>query len=148
VAADAAQAVVQACRQHSMGTLTQMLEAAHAAARSTRGAAVGIAMIDRAAQEVRFAGVGNITGVIWTPSGSRGLASHNGTIGHAVRRIQEFTYLWSPDAVVILHSDGLQSRWRLEAYPGLAARRPSLIAGVLYRDWMRGQDDMTVLVAK
>jgi hypothetical protein len=63
-----------------------------------------------------------------------------------MRRRQAFTYPWSPDAVVVLHSDGLQTRWRLDAYPGLTRRHPSLIAGVLYRDFARGRDDVTVLV--
>lgn len=63
-----------------------------------------------------------------------------------MRRRQAFTYPWSPDAVVVLHSDGLRTRWRLDAYPGLARRHPSLIAGVLYRDFARRRDDVTVLV--
>jgi hypothetical protein len=40
------------------------------------------------------------------------------------------------------------SRWDLKLYPALAQRHPSLIAGVLYRDYNRSRDDVTVLVAK
>ena len=47
-----------------------------------------------------------------------------------------------------MHSDGLMTRWNLQAYPGLLQRHPSLIAGVLYRDFVRGRDDVTVLTAK
>jgi len=47
-----------------------------------------------------------------------------------------------------MHSDGLSSGACVEAYPGLAARDPALIAGVLYRDFGRGRDDATVVVAK
>jgi anti-sigma regulatory factor (Ser/Thr protein kinase) len=144
-AADAAHAVVQTCRQYGTRTPEELLAAAHAAAQGTRGAAVGLAEIDMATQVVRFAGVGNIAGVVWTATESRGLASHNGIVGHDMRRRQMFTYPWAPDAVVVLHSDGLQTRWRLGAYPGLARRHPSLIAGVLYRDFTRGRDDVTVL---
>ena len=72
-AADAAHAVVQACRQHRTRTPEELLAAAHAAAQGTRGAAVGIAEIDMATQVIRFAGVGNIAGVVWTAAGSRGL---------------------------------------------------------------------------
>jgi len=50
--------------------------------------------------------------------------------------------------MLVLHSDGLVSHWSLDAYPGLAARDPSLIAGILYRDFTRGRDDVTVVVAK
>jgi hypothetical protein len=39
------------------------------------------------------------------------------------------------------------SRWSLEDYPGLAARDPAVIAGVLYRDFSRRRDDVTVVVA-
>jgi hypothetical protein len=44
-----------------------------------------------------------------------------------------------------MHSDGLLSRWSLDVYPGLARRDPALLAGVLYRDFRRGRDDVTVL---
>jgi hypothetical protein len=47
-----------------------------------------------------------------------------------------------------MHSDGLATQWNLDQYPGLADRHPSLIAGVLYRDFARGRDDVTVVVAK
>ena len=36
----------------------------------------------------------------------------------------------------------------MDRYPGLALRRSSLIAGVLYRDFTRGRDDTLVVVAK
>jgi hypothetical protein len=50
--------------------------------------------------------------------------------------------------VLVLFSDGLTSRWDFTAYPGLKQRMPLLIAGVLYRDLLRGRDDATVVVAK
>jgi len=145
-AADAAHAVVQACRRHHTRTPEELLAAAHAAAQGTRGAAVGLAEINTATQVMRFSGVGNIAGMVCTATGSHGLASQNGIVGYAMHRRQAFTYPWSLDAVVVLYSDGLQTRWRLDAYPGLARRHPSLIAGVLYRDFARGRDDVTVLV--
>jgi hypothetical protein len=36
----------------------------------------------------------------------------------------------------------------LNAYPGLQLRSPSLIAAVLYRDFSRRRDDVTVVVAR
>jgi hypothetical protein len=50
--------------------------------------------------------------------------------------------------MLVLHSDGLTTATGLETHPGLAFRDPSLIAGVLYRDFNRGHDDSTVVVAK
>ena len=50
VAAEAAHAVVQACRQHHTRTPEELLAAAHTAAQGTRGAAVGLAEINTATQ--------------------------------------------------------------------------------------------------
>jgi hypothetical protein len=45
-----------------------------------------------------------------------------------------------------MHSDGLQSRWRMADYPGLLHRHPAVIAAVLHRDFNRNRDDATVMV--
>ena len=47
-----------------------------------------------------------------------------------------------------MHSDGLTTRWDLKAYPALLERDPGLIAAVLYRDFSRGRDDMTILTIR
>ena len=144
VAAEAAHAVVQACRQHHTRTPEELLAAAHTAARAR---AVQPLAWPRSIRPRR-------------PCASLGWATSPGSCGRrpgvavwprimglsdTMRRRQAFT-AWSPEAVVVLHSDGLQTRWRLDAYLGLARRQPSLIAGVLYRDFTRGRDDVTVLV--
>ncbi|ALF54875.1 serine/threonine protein kinase [Nostoc piscinale CENA21] len=125
-----------------------IIEAAHAALRSTRGAALAIAEIDFEQQSVRFAGIGNIAASIFSFAKRHHLLSHNGTVGHEIRKIQEFSYPWYANGLLIMHSDGLDPKWQLDRYPGLSQKHPSLIAGVLYRDFNRERDDVTVLVAK
>jgi hypothetical protein len=49
--------------------------------------------------------------------------------------------------MLLLHSDGLISHWSLDGYPGVIRCHPGLIAGVLYRDFRRAHDDVTVVVA-
>ena len=100
--------------------------------------------------EVRYAGVGNISGVILdTATGeTTSMVSQNGTVGYAIRKIQTYDYPWTEDSLLLMHSDGLATHWNLDRYPGLRQRHPSLIAGVLYRDHKRGRDDVTVLVAR
>jgi len=126
-----------------------LLTRIHQALRSTRGAAVAVVLIDRARSKLTYAGVGNISARIYAASEARqNLVSLNGTAGHQCDRIQEFNYPWPEDGLLILHSDGLSTGTGLESYPGLAARDPALIAGVLYRDFCRGRDDATVVVVK
>jgi len=147
-AAEAARGAVQAFRQNVHRRPGAILEAAHGALRSTRGAAMAIAEVDLDQKSIRYAGIGNIATVVIGPSTHSNLVSHNGIVGHQARKIQEFVYPWQPDGVMIMHSDGLGTQWRLEDYAGLTTRNPSLIAAVLYRDFTRGRDDVTVLAAR
>jgi anti-sigma regulatory factor (Ser/Thr protein kinase) len=145
-AAEAAQAAVRVVHERPLEPPTALLECMHARLRPTRGAAVGVAVVHRQRQEVTFAGVDNITGTIVRAENTRALMSHNGIVGHQMRKVQALTYPWDAQALLVLHSDGLGTRWDLMAYPGLRRRRPGLIAGVLYRDFVRGRDDVTVVV--
>ena len=124
------------------------IELAHGALRATRGAALGVAHIDSARRELRYAGVGNIAACAFDAQQRRHLLSHNGIVGSNLRKVQEFCYAWQPGMTLIMHSDGLHTRWDLERYPGLAQCHPSLIAAVLYRDFARGRDDITVVVLR
>jgi hypothetical protein len=128
--------------------LVELMTRVHEALRPTRGAAIAIAAIDRTEERLRFCGLGNISGVILSPTGTRHLVSHNGTAGHELRRLQEFVLPWPSGSLLLLHSDGIATHWRLDDYPGLATHSPALIAGVLYRDFNRGRDDATVAVVR
>jgi anti-sigma regulatory factor (Ser/Thr protein kinase) len=145
LAAEAAEAITALFDQNPFNSPRQHIEASHAAISGTRGAALSVARIDLQAEKLIYAGVGNIAGSLLTAGASRGLFSHNGIVGHQLRKVQEFEYPWSAQSILIMHSDGLQTRWSLAKYPGLARRRPAVIAGVLYRDFKRGKDDATVV---
>ncbi|WP_338771025.1 ATP-binding SpoIIE family protein phosphatase [Massilia sp. METH4] len=125
-----------------------LLEDMHAALRATRGAAAAVVRIDMLADTLTFAGVGNIAAHVFNGSERRQMVSHNGIVGSNVRKVQEFDASWTDASLLILHSDGINSRWNLPDYPGLAACHPALIAGVLYRDCSRGRDDVTVLAIR
>ncbi len=147
-AARAAQCAVQSFAQNAAAPIEAIVQRMHAALAPTRGAAVAVARIDAAARLVRFVGVGNIGALLSDAGKARHMVSHNGTAGHVAPRIREFTYEYGSEPVVILHSDGLTTRWELAAYPGLAAQHPSLIAGVLLRDHRRSRDDASVVAMR
>ncbi|MCW3054281.1 MAG: serine/threonine protein kinase [Chthonomonadales bacterium] len=147
-AAIASLEAVRAFRKNVARRPKETLEAVHSAIHGTRGVAAALAEIDFEKQQVCFTGIGNIAGTIYTPGQSQSMVSHNGIVGHQVRKVQEFVYPWTPQALLILHSDGLSQRWLLDRYTGLTVRSPELIAGVLYRDFQRQSDDATVLVAR
>ena len=118
----------------------------HQAMNGTRGGAAAIALHDATAGNLRFAGIGNIGACLLTLEKSRGLASHPGIVGSQFRKTQVFDYPVEDSQLLIMYSDGLQSRWNLRDYPGLAHRHPAVIATLLHRDFCRGRDDVTVMV--
>lgn len=147
-ASDAARAALAAFGAAAAGEPTELLSAVHHGLRGTRGGVAGVAALRTGASEVVFSGMGNIGGTVVTGEGRRGLASQNGTLGLTAPRPQQYALPWTARSVLVLHSDGLSSAWNLERYPGLLSRSAALIAGVLYRDYTRGRDDVTVLVIK
>ena len=149
LAAIASAHAVQAFNEGSFDSPGSYLEAAHRALRSSRGAAVAIAQVDIELSRLRYAGVGNIGGSIVNSAGkSRSLLSHNGIIGVEARKLQQFDYPWQDGDLLIMHSDGLSTRWKWNDYPGLAQADTAVIAAVLYRDARRGRDDATILVVR
>ena len=117
-----------------------------AALHNTRGAALSVAVIDQARQTARFCGVGNVDGRIVSVDSNRHLVPQNGIVGHTMPRAQAVDVPWPDAGRLVMHSDGISSRWRVANYPGLLARHPALLAGVLFRDCARARDDVTVLV--
>jgi len=143
---DAARAALAAYGAGDARDPASTMDALHAAMSGTRGGAVAIAAYDEGACTVRFAGIGNIAAALHSLEGSRGLASHPGIVGVQYRNARAFDFPQAGGKLLVLHSDGLQTRWSLADYPGLALRHPAVIAAVLLRDFDRGRDDATVVV--
>jgi anti-sigma regulatory factor (Ser/Thr protein kinase) len=147
---NAAEAAVEAVRlfHHFRGhQVATLLEYINGGLRATRGAAVSIARHDPVSRQIIFGGLGNVAGVLASNNALRRMVTMPGTAGYNARKIQSFQYHFE-SGLVILHSDGLSTSWTLERYAKLDAADPTLIAGVLYRDFSRHRDDATVLVGR
>ncbi|PVX84867.1 anti-sigma regulatory factor (Ser/Thr protein kinase) [Paraburkholderia unamae] len=167
---EAAAAALDVLRRRAGLAPAALMELSHAALRPTRGAALALVRLDLARGALAFCGTGNISAVAYgtshpvesraarSASGSAGanaaaresyqLVSRNGIVGHTMRGTQEFEVAWGANALLILHSDGIGTRWDLAAWPGLANQPAVVIAAVLYRDFARRRDDATVVVVR
>ncbi len=149
LAAAAAHEAIRAFQDAPAGPPAAVLELMHRRMNHTRGAAVAVAELDADAGLVRYAGLGNITGTVIPPVGSRrGMVSLPGIAGHQRRQIREYDYPITPDAIVLMHSDGVVDRWTPADYPGLLAHSPLVIAATVLRDAGVRRDDAGVLVAR
>jgi anti-sigma regulatory factor (Ser/Thr protein kinase) len=147
-AREASIAAIATINPRQNGDIATRLRIMHDGLRHTRGAAAAIAEICLRPGLVKFAGVGNISGTIYRPGVTRHTVSLNGTLGHEARTFREYSYPWEPSATLVMHSDGLGTHWSLDDYRGLYQRHPAVIAAVLYRDFSRQRDDVTVVVGR
>jgi anti-sigma regulatory factor (Ser/Thr protein kinase) len=145
-AADAARAALEAFACDPYSAPQHIVMRCHQAMLHTRGGALAVARIDRSRSTLRFAGVGNIAGIVWSNGQTRGLMSHSGTVGAQMRQVRELESPWTEDSILVLHSDGLTSRWKLDDLAGITQQHPAVVAGALHRDFRRGRDDATVVV--
>ena len=147
-AAEAANLAVSIFRTNASRNASELLVLLHLGLRPTRGAAVAVAEIDTGRGTVDYAAVGNIAGRLLTTAGTRAMVSQNGIVGHQARPAPAFTYPWTSDTTLVMHSDGLKNQWKPDAYPGILRRDPALLAGLLYRDFARERDDSSVVVCR
>jgi anti-sigma regulatory factor (Ser/Thr protein kinase) len=145
-AAEASGEAIRAFRAHVDQPPRELLARMHAQLRPTRGAAVGVAEIDLEKGTLTFAGVGNIAAMIVSDGRTQRLVSHNGIVGHEMRKVHEFSYPWSNGSSIWLQSDGLSTHVDPARYPGVLQHHPSIAAALLFRDLSRGRDDSTAVV--
>lgn len=146
LAAVASTEAVRAFRAAAPGGPVALLTTVHRALAGTRGAAAAVARLE--GDQVRYAGVGNIAGVVDDGATRRAMISHPGIVGAQARTIRETTYPLPRGAVVVMHSDGLTERQSLDPYPGLLGRSALVTAAVLLRDFGVRRDDASVVVAR
>ncbi len=146
LAAAAAAAGVAAVLDDPAGEPAALLERVHRRMSGTRGGAVGVVQVG--GQLARFAGLGNVAASIVSDGQRKSMISIPGIAGVQARTIRQFEYDVPPGSAVIVHSDGVSSRWEAAALPALEARDPLLIAAVLLAEAGVHRDDAGVLVLK
>lgn len=149
-AAEAADVAINNFKAISERSPMEIVRALHEALRATRGAAVAVAEVQRDPKnkrvDVRLCGVGNTVSALVGPEGtSSALPSMNGTAGLQASALREFVQPWEAGAMFVMHTDGITTRWRADAYPGVLHHDPAVLASVLHRDASRKRDDATVL---
>lgn len=132
-------------------TPDEILTKIHENIKRTRGAVGLIAKVNFERKNLIHCGVGNIGCKIISPvniESNKSLILFNGILGLNVKRMNSTENNWDANKILIMHSDGLNTRWDLNQYPGIYSRHPSIIAAILYRDFNRRNDDITIVVAR
>ncbi|HYE40728.1 MAG TPA: ATP-binding SpoIIE family protein phosphatase [Ramlibacter sp.] len=147
-AAAAAGAALAVFTEDPLAAPRDLLQRAHAELRTTRGAAVMVAQADAAAGTIRSAGAGNVVGRLLSGVSDRSILGQHGTAGVSIRTPDEAVTPWPPHALLVLCSDGIETRWTAELVVPVLGRDPALAAALIVRDHCRGRDDATAAVLR
>lgn len=124
--------------------MDEMIFYLHQSARGTRGAVIGIALIDTEKSKLNYVGIGNIEGFVNSESGKKSLLSFGGILGHNIRTPRIFEFPFGPGDSLCMYSDGLNSRWNINDINW--KDHPQAIADFLINNYSRVNDDATVLI--
>jgi anti-sigma regulatory factor (Ser/Thr protein kinase) len=119
----------------------------HSELKGTRGAAAGIAVVDRQLGEVRYAGVGNTVARTFG-SEEAGLHSVDGTLGQSIRSPKIQTIKLTSHGVLLLYTDGVRSSFKLDDYAQLLYESASHISKKVVERFSRSYDDATCLAVR
>lgn len=146
---EASMAAIEAYIQLPKESPSQVLKEIHQQIKKTRGA-VGMALKFNFKEEVlSYCGVGNIAGKTISYNNIKNLYSFNGIVGHVMSgRIHDQEIPWHKGNLLLIHSDGLNSRWNTNQYERIHKYDLSILAACLYRDHKRGNDDTTIIISK
>lgn len=150
LAAEAADAATAAFGELRATGPAEFLLRAHERLLATRGAAIAMARVRPDRSSLDYAGIGNVAGSVLQPGADdvrpHGLVSLPGTAGKEVRKPLETSTEWRADSMLVMHTDGISSRWSASVPRSLLARDTAVVAAWLYRGFRRGRDDATVVV--
>ncbi|GAA0314539.1 SpoIIE family protein phosphatase [Actinoallomurus spadix] len=149
-AAEARQAALDVAGRRTVTDVARLLREIDTALRTTRGAAAAVAQVDGWARRLTYGCTGNVTGRLYPPREGRSLLCVPGILGAGIsaRSHRVDSAGWTSPALLVLHTDGINGRWRLEDYPQVDRHHPAVLAALIWRDAHRGNDDATVVVIR
>ncbi|WP_353615067.1 ATP-binding SpoIIE family protein phosphatase [Paracidovorax konjaci] len=147
-AARASRGALEVFAQGPFSELGGLADRMHLGLQSTRGAAVCSLRWDGAASAVHSASIGNVSARLVSGLEDRSVPAQHGTVGLHIRRAKEIATAAPAYAMLVMHTDGIETRWHAGAVHPLLGRDPTLVAAVLLRDHHRARDDATVVVVQ
>ena len=141
----AAKAAIAYVGHHLSESLPKIFAGCDRAIRSTRGAVMGIAVIDQAANTLTFAGIGNIR-ISINGEGAGRVVSDYGIIGGGYRRLSPQTVPIAAGELVMMFTDGIASRLNISKYNASVRSDVQQLADRIVEDWGLETDDAGVLI--
>lgn len=128
---------------------SETLRFIHSSIKKTRGAVINIVGYEFGSKNWVSAGVGNIALRVNGPITVKNHMSYNGIVGHNIpTTMNDQIYSGNEFNQVMLCSDGIKTRMDLARHPQMYKYDAAILAAVIYKDYARRNDDMSVVIAK
>ena len=127
----------------------EIIRAMHERIRRTRGLVGTIAVLNKLTNEWTICGIGNILTRMYTGINFKSYMPYNGTIGLNIPNSVSVTpFSAEKNQHLVMCSDGIGTRWDLARYPFIFKYDNMILAAAIYKDFNRGNDDSSILIAK
>lgn len=149
-AADAARIAVTTLKEHAGEGIVALLRRCHLRLRGTRGAVMSLVSFDGERNEMRWLGVGNVSGLLVRRRDHPGASMQwillkGGVLGYALPALHPQTIRILPGDTVALATDGIDPEFVKDVD---ANTPPETLAARLCARYATGRDDGMMLVAR
>lgn len=143
----ASSAAIAAIESQPESSLAAIFERVNRDIVKTRGVVMSLVRIDTNTREIRWAGVGNVRGVIWQADRSERvhLLTRGGIVGFRLPDLRITTVAVAPGDLLVLATDGLARDWTATAPQGKSAQA---VADAVYERYNTGTDDALVSIVR
>ncbi len=135
-------------RSHYDLPLDKIFSGANRACLGTRGVVMALARFE-SPNQMHLATVGDIEARAWSAPDRTLFKVQRGILGTcSMPQVVIQEKKWSPGWLLVLHSDGLQTHWQWQDFPGLEREPTEVIARRLLHALATKDDDATVLAVR
>lgn len=148
-AAKAVNAAIQEFKLCNENDGPDILRHIHKSVRKTRGLVATVALFNKKQKQWRICGVGNIATRLFNGIEVKNNFTYNGIIGYNIPTTMKDQEIKAENAqVLVLCSDGIKTKWDLLKYPGILKYDLSILTAVIFKDYARFTDDMSVVAVR
>lgn len=144
----ASKKALQYVESHYDLPLEDLFKGVQRSCRATRGVVMSLALLALPESAFYYASVGNIEARVINAAEPVRFQIRRGIIGKNAPRPKVTRHPWHAGQMLILHSDGISSRWQWRDFVNIAHHSATEISHQLMRKCGKENDDATVVVVK
>lgn len=127
--------------------LVEIIEGLHEHIMGTRGATVGLSLLDIETGELRYSGMGNTVARIFRADTLR-IVPRPGVVGYEMRTPMAQTFQLNDGDVLVMCTDGIMEHFELADYPELLKDSAETIVNNIMQKFSKEKDDAACITLK